>query len=113
MAGGRCRRGWAGRPGIWGRWWWRGRTEPGRLRPAAVTANGQRSFAVYQRGPGGAYHAHAVLVPTVTAAGIARIVAFQDPGLFGSFGLPRHYRAAALVPAQGQAAGPVAGLRGR
>ena len=30
------------------------------------------------------------LVP-VTATGIARIVAFQDPGLFGSFGLPQEY----------------------
>jgi hypothetical protein len=32
-----------------------------------------------------------VLVPTVTPSGIARIVAFQDPGLFGSFGLPQEH----------------------
>jgi RNA polymerase sigma-70 factor (ECF subfamily) len=50
--------------------------------------NGQPAFAVYRREPGGAYHAHAVLVLTVTATGIARIVAFQNPGLFASFGLP-------------------------
>jgi RNA polymerase sigma-70 factor (ECF subfamily) len=56
-------------------------------------ANGERAFAVYQREPGRAYHAHAVLVPTVTATGIARIVAFQDAGLFGSFGLPQKYGA--------------------
>jgi RNA polymerase sigma-70 factor (ECF subfamily) len=68
-------------------------TEPGGLRLVPVTANGERAFAVYRREPGGVYHAHAMLVPTVTAAGIARIVAFQDPGLFRSFGLPREYRA--------------------
>jgi RNA polymerase sigma-70 factor (ECF subfamily) len=70
-------------------------TEPGGLRLVPVVANGVRAFAVYGRGPGGGYRAHAVLVPTVTATGIARIVAFQDPGLFGVFGLPREYRAGA------------------
>ena len=68
-------------------------TEPGGLRLVPVTANGERAFAVYRREPGRVYHAHAMLVPTVTATGIARIVAFQDPGLFRSFGLPREYRA--------------------
>src|SRR6201996_5309279 len=63
-------------------------TEPGGLRLVPVTANGERAFAVYQRGPGGAYHAHAVLAVTVTATGIARIIAFQDRGVFSSFGLP-------------------------
>jgi hypothetical protein len=29
-----------------------------------------------------------VTVPTVTATGIARIVTFFNPDLFGSFGLP-------------------------
>jgi RNA polymerase sigma-70 factor (ECF subfamily) len=66
-------------------------TEPGGLRLVPVMANGQPAFAVYQRGPDSAYHAHAVLVPTVTPSGIARIVAFQDPGLFGSFGLPQEH----------------------
>ena len=66
---------------------------PDGLRLVPVMANGQRAFAVYQRDPGGGYHAHAVLVLTVTTTGIARIVGFQDPGLFGSFGLPQEYRA--------------------
>ena len=69
-------------------------TEPGRLRLVPVTANEQPAFAVYQREPGGGQHAHAVLVLTVTKTGIARIVSFQNPGLFGSFGLPQEYRAA-------------------
>jgi RNA polymerase sigma-70 factor (ECF subfamily) len=81
-------------------------TEPGRLRLVPVMANGERAYAVYQRDPGRAYHAHAVLVPTVTTTGIARIVAFQDPGLFGSFGLPPEYRAAGLMPAQDPAIPP-------
>jgi RNA polymerase sigma-70 factor (ECF subfamily) len=63
-------------------------TEPGLLRAVPVMANGQPAFAVYERGPDGTHHAHAVLVLTVTRTGIARIVSFQNPGLFGSFGLP-------------------------
>jgi hypothetical protein len=66
-----------------------------------VRANGERAFAVYRRDPDRAYHAHAMLVPTVTATGIARIIAFQDTGLFGSFGLPREYPAGS-GPAQVQ-----------
>ncbi len=81
-------------------------TEPGRLRLVPVTANGQPAFAVYQREPGEGYHAHAVLVLTVTSTGIARIVSFQNPGLFGSFGLPQEYRAAGPMPAQGPAVPP-------
>jgi len=77
-------------------------TEPGRLRLAPVMANGQAAFAVYQREPGGACHAHAVLVPTVTTTGIARIVSFVNPDLFGSFGLPREYGATAAGPAPAQ-----------
>src|SRR5580658_6003972 len=68
-------------------------TEPGGLQLVPVLANGEQAFAVYQRDPAGAYHAHAVLAPTVTATGIARIIAFQDTGLFASFGLPGEYRA--------------------
>jgi len=61
---------------------------PGQLRLVPVMANGQPAFAAYQREPDGAYRAYAITVPTVTATGIARIVTFFDPGLFGSFGLP-------------------------
>ena len=67
-------------------------TETGRLRLVPVVANGQPAFAVYRLEPGGAYHAHALQVPTVTTTGIARIVAFQNPALLGSFGLPQEYR---------------------
>ena len=66
-------------------------TEPGELRLVPVTANGQPAFAVYRRDSGTAYHAHALQVLTVTATGIARIVAFTEPGLFASFGLPARY----------------------
>jgi RNA polymerase sigma-70 factor, ECF subfamily len=68
-------------------------TAPGALRVVQVTANGQPAFAVYRREPDGVYRAHAMQVLTVTPAGIARIVAFTDPGLFGSFGLPAEYPA--------------------
>jgi RNA polymerase sigma-70 factor (ECF subfamily) len=81
-------------------------TEPGGLRLVRVMANGQPALAVYEREPGGAYHAHAVLVPTVTASGIGRIVSFANPALFGSFGLPPEYGPAELVSAQDPAAGP-------
>jgi RNA polymerase sigma-70 factor, ECF subfamily len=74
-------------------------TEPGGLRLVPVMANGEPAFAVYRREPGGAYQAHAMLVPTVTATGIARIIAFQDLGLFGVFGLPQEHRAAGAGPA--------------
>jgi RNA polymerase sigma-70 factor (ECF subfamily) len=75
-------------------------TEPGGLRLVPVTANGERAFAVYQREPGGAYHGHAVLAVTVTATGIARIIAFQDQEVFSSFGLPLE-RPAGSGPAPG------------
>jgi RNA polymerase sigma-70 factor (ECF subfamily) len=67
---------------------------PGWLRLVPVRVNGQTAFAVYQRDSGGTYHAHAVIVPTVTGTGIARMVAFTNPGLFGSLGLPPEHGAA-------------------
>jgi RNA polymerase sigma-70 factor, ECF subfamily len=63
---------------------------PGLLRLVPVTANGQPAFAVYERDPDGRFRAHAIQVLTVTDTGIARIVAFADPTLFGPFGLPSH-----------------------
>jgi RNA polymerase sigma-70 factor (ECF subfamily) len=68
-------------------------TEPGGLRLVPVTANGERAFVVYQREPDGTYHAHAVLAVTVRATGIARIIAFQDREVLGSFGLPLEHPA--------------------
>ena len=61
---------------------------PGRFRMVATTANGQPAFAAYERGPDGVYRAHAVMVLTLTPAGIARMFFFLDPGLFEAFGLP-------------------------
>jgi RNA polymerase sigma-70 factor, ECF subfamily len=79
----------AGRPAVAGFFASRVLTRPGRFRLVPVMANGQPAFAVYQREPGDeAYHAYGVTVPTVTRTGIARIVTFLDPGLFGLFGLP-------------------------
>jgi RNA polymerase sigma-70 factor (ECF subfamily) len=54
-------------------------------------ANGQPVFAAYQREPDGVYRAHAVLVLSVTATGIARILIFLSPGVLGTFGLPQEY----------------------
>jgi RNA polymerase sigma-70 factor (ECF subfamily) len=69
--------------------------EPGGLRLIPVLANGQAAFAVYRRESSGAYQAHAVLMPIITRTGVARMIAFSDPSLFGSFGLPQQHQAAA------------------
>jgi RNA polymerase sigma-70 factor, ECF subfamily len=68
-------------------------TAPGDLRLVPVAANGQAGFAVYQRDEQGTYHAHALEVLTLSAAGIARIVVFADPARFASFGLPPEHPA--------------------
>ena len=62
--------------------------EPGDLRVIVTSANGQPTLAVYQRDRDGVHRAHVVQVLTCTTAGIARIIAFRDPGLFTAFGLP-------------------------
>jgi len=80
--------------------------DPGGLRLVPVMANGQAAFAIYRRDAAGAYQAHAVLVPTLTTPGVARMVAFQNPGLFTSFGLPPEYPAAGPPPVQRRAAPP-------
>jgi RNA polymerase sigma-70 factor (ECF subfamily) len=79
--------------------------EPGGLRLVPVTANGGPAFAVYRREQGGAYQAHAILVPAATQEGIAWIVAFQDLGLFTVFGLPPELP----VPEPEPGAGPCPG----
>jgi RNA polymerase sigma-70 factor, ECF subfamily len=63
----------------------------GPFRMVPVMANGQPAFAAYTRGDDGSYHAHEVLVPTVTKTGIARMVVFLNPDLVSMFGLPREY----------------------
>ncbi len=72
---------------------------PGQFRLLAALANGQPAFAAYERGADGVYRAHAVLVLTVTATGIARIVIFLSPGLLGLFGLPQEHDPDAARPA--------------
>ena len=81
-------------------------SEPGALRLVAVEANGQPAFAVYQRVQSEVYQAHAVLVLALTSTGVGRIVAFQDPAVFESFGLPPELGAAepGPVPPQEKAA---------
>ena len=62
--------------------------EPGRLLTVHTYANTQDALAVYQREADGTDRAHAIIVLTVTGRVIARMVVFQDPGLFAAFGLP-------------------------
>ncbi len=63
-------------------------TAPGQFLMVPTAANGQPAFAMYERDASGAYRAHAVFVLDPSPAGIARIVIFLEPGLFGRFGLP-------------------------
>jgi RNA polymerase sigma-70 factor (ECF subfamily) len=71
----------------------------GAFRLIPVAANDQPAFAVYARDPGGAFRSHALVVLSVTATGIARIVTFLDPGLAALFGLPAEYPAHPATPA--------------
>jgi RNA polymerase sigma-70 factor (ECF subfamily) len=71
----------------------------GKFRMVPVMANGQPAFAGYTRGDDGSYHAHEIVVPTLTKTGIARIVVFLNPELFAMFGLPQDYDPAAAGPA--------------
>jgi RNA polymerase sigma-70 factor (ECF subfamily) len=57
--------------------------QPGAFTMVPVAANGQPGFGCYLHG-----QAHAIQVLTVTDAGIAHIVTFQQAGLFPAFGLP-------------------------
>ncbi len=68
--------------------------QPGAFTMVPVAANGQPGFGCYLHG-----HAHAIQVLTVTDAGIARIVTFQQAGLFPAFGLPDVMPAAAGIAA--------------
>jgi RNA polymerase sigma-70 factor, ECF subfamily len=77
-------------------------TMPGRFRLVPAAANGQPAFAVYQRDRDSSYQAHAVVVLTFRAAGIARIVIFLNPGLFRGFGLPQEYNTHLSFGAEGR-----------
>jgi RNA polymerase sigma-70 factor, ECF subfamily len=61
---------------------------PGEWRMVPTAANGQPAAAAYQRDADGTYRAYGIVVLDVAAAGIARIVVFGEPALFGRFGLP-------------------------
>jgi RNA polymerase sigma-70 factor (ECF subfamily) len=75
-------------------------TEPNLHRLVRTAANGQPAVAVYRRGPGDRFEAHAIQVLSVTAAQISRIDTFLDTRLFSMFGLPTVYPAdAASGPA--------------
>jgi RNA polymerase sigma-70 factor, ECF subfamily len=62
--------------------------QPGDFKTIPTAANGQPALAEYRRGQDGVYRAFGVQVLTLTAARVARAVAFLDPGLFPAFGLP-------------------------
>jgi RNA polymerase sigma-70 factor (ECF subfamily) len=51
-------------------------------------ANGQPTFAMYAREPGGAFEAHALHVLDADSAGIRRIHIFLQPDLFPMFRQP-------------------------
>jgi RNA polymerase sigma-70 factor (TIGR02960 family) len=56
-------------------------------RMVPTRANGQPAFVVYERAGDGRYEAHGVQVLTLIGARVARITAFNDPGLVPTFGL--------------------------
>jgi RNA polymerase sigma-70 factor, ECF subfamily len=61
---------------------------PGKWRMIPTAANGGAAVACYQRAGDGSYLAHGIQVLTLTDAGVAHVVSFNDPGLLGVFGLP-------------------------
>ena len=61
---------------------------PGEFLMVPTAANAQPALAAYQRDQAGVYRAHAIQVLTPGGPGLARIVSFNDPGLFAMFGLP-------------------------
>ena len=61
--------------------------QPGDFKTVPIAANGQPGLAFYLLGRDGHHHAHAVQVLTISGAGIAHIVSFNQPELFLAFGL--------------------------
>lgn len=58
-----------------------------RWRMVPTRANGQPAFVAYERTGDGRHEAHGIQVLTLIGARIARITAFNDPGLVPTFGL--------------------------
>lgn len=54
-------------------------------------ANGAPAFALYKRAPDGVFRAAGMDVLSLVGGRIARIVAFNDPSLVATFGLPQTY----------------------
>ena len=73
---------------------------PGCVRMVPIRANGQPAVAAYLRGEDGLHHAHAIQVVSWRGRQVAHVVAFLDPSLFSTFGLPL------LHPEPGLASGP-------
>jgi RNA polymerase sigma-70 factor (ECF subfamily) len=63
-------------------------------RMVPTRANGQPALAAYTRAQDGGYDLNTLQIFTVTESGISRNTAFQDPGLFATFGLPDKITAA-------------------
>jgi RNA polymerase sigma-70 factor, ECF subfamily len=61
---------------------------PGTWRMLPTGANGQPAAASYYRDDEGRYQAYGILVLTVTAGRISRVVVFGDPALVPMFGFP-------------------------
>ncbi|WP_090359043.1 sigma-70 family RNA polymerase sigma factor [Mycolicibacterium fluoranthenivorans] len=62
---------------------------PGDMRFIPTTANGQPAAAMYMRNPQtDAHEAFQLHVLDITPAGISHVVAFMEPRLFATFGLP-------------------------
>jgi RNA polymerase sigma-70 factor (ECF subfamily) len=64
------------------------------FRMLPIAANGQPAFAAYLREDDGVFRAHAIQVLTLTAGQVARLVSFNDAGLYPAFGLPPTFPAA-------------------
>ena len=74
-----------GRPAVVGFLAARVLRRPGHWRLTPTRANGQPAAVSYERTDDGSYVPHGVTVLTVTGARIARITAFNDPGLVPVF----------------------------
>ena len=61
---------------------------PGDMRLVGTAANGQPAFGVYMRGPHGEFEPFQLQVLTLAGGRVRHVVAFGDPGLFETFGLP-------------------------
>jgi RNA polymerase sigma-70 factor (ECF subfamily) len=61
---------------------------PGMFHMIPTRANGQPALATYIRDHQGTWHADALQILTTTTTGISHIVAFLNPTLFTTFGLP-------------------------